>query len=627
MPPSAEDFEVIDDSSDGGGEGAGAGAGGARSCSSGDAFAVVGDSSDDESPGDGSATATATVASKATAAANVPRGRCDHCGTQAALRRCGRCRTATYCSSECQRHAWAAGHRHECSSGGSGGGSGGGAGTPAASIRPDPRAQEALPSSGSDRSLEETIAALEREAEVWRPPAGADAARHWFIAKLHTEKLLAALLEAHAAAEWTEHHTSGLLDTRDLELPAGSGVLRERLHTRLFFSALGECIEHEGANPAAACGAYARVALVSNGWVEAYHRWAECLCAARREGEVPAVHALALRRGVWKHVVQRPNDLYVPCLHAQAVWDAAIVPAAQVLEEAFPTILGEFHALRADAERGLWTPVFDQPLVEAGAWTDFKLVENGKSHPVNCARCPETVRLLAERCPEVFTLIHGSIIFSRLAGGTVIKPHCGPTNARIRIHLALEVPDPPPRIRIAGKWYTWEVGRCLVFDDSFEHEVMHNGGDARVVLIVDLWHPEFTDQLRRRYLHGRHRRRYKAAQAALNARDVSLFEQHIVDPVEVRFLEGALRSLSEVREAAVTVHLSEDLRQTLVAYIESATHGLTPSAVCELCSARLVPYGLPTVVLAVVDWPRAIDGQVDRKNLPPPPSALLNGDA
>ena len=36
----------------------------------------------------------------------------------------------------------------------------------------------------------------------------------------------------------------------------------------------------------------------------------------------------------------------------------------------------------------------------------------------------------------------------------------------------------------------WKQGECLIFDDSFEHEVWHDGDSDRVVLICDLWHPE-----------------------------------------------------------------------------------------------------------------------------------------
>lgn len=41
---------------------------------------------------------------------------------------------------------------------------------------------------------------------------------------------------------------------------------------------------------------------------------------------------------------------------------------------------------------------------------------------------------------------------------------------------------------------SWKDGEWLIFDDSFEHEVWNNGTSARLVLIVDVWHPDLTDE-------------------------------------------------------------------------------------------------------------------------------------
>ena len=43
----------------------------------------------------------------------------------------------------------------------------------------------------------------------------------------------------------------------------------------------------------------------------------------------------------------------------------------------------------------------------------------------------------------------------------------------------------------------WREGKVLVFDDSYEHEVFHGGLGPRVVLIVDVWHPQLTDEATR----------------------------------------------------------------------------------------------------------------------------------
>lgn len=80
--------------------------------------------------------------------------------------------------------------------------------------------------------------------------------------------------------------------------------------------------------------------------------------------------------------------------------------------------------------------------------------------------------------------------------GVHVWPHCGPTNCRIRAHLGLVVPE-GPRIRVVNETRTWNVGEFIAFDDSFEHEVWHDGDSLRLVLIVDMWHPDLSDVERR----------------------------------------------------------------------------------------------------------------------------------
>ena len=46
----------------------------------------------------------------------------------------------------------------------------------------------------------------------------------------------------------------------------------------------------------------------------------------------------------------------------------------------------------------------------------------------------------------------------------------------------------------------WEEGKCLWFDDSFEHEVWNQSEENRLVLICDMWHPDLNDDEHRRSL-------------------------------------------------------------------------------------------------------------------------------
>jgi aspartyl/asparaginyl beta-hydroxylase (cupin superfamily) len=85
-----------------------------------------------------------------------------------------------------------------------------------------------------------------------------------------------------------------------------------------------------------------------------------------------------------------------------------------------------------------------------------------------------------------------------------IDPHTGPTNLRLRCHLGLSIPDGDCGLTVAGETRRWREGTCLVFDDSLEHTAWNHTEAPRVVLIVDLWHPDLTPE-EIAYLEGLHR--------------------------------------------------------------------------------------------------------------------------
>ena len=106
---------------------------------------------------------------------------------------------------------------------------------------------------------------------------------------------------------------------------------------------------------------------------------------------------------------------------------------------------------------------------------------------------------------------------------------CAHGLSRLRCHLPLICPEPSSDInigmRVAEETRQWEEGKCLVFDDAYEHEVWYrtkagrdaaaataatpaaaaNGdgqvvgaaartGQERVVLLLDVWHPDLTQE-------------------------------------------------------------------------------------------------------------------------------------
>jgi len=118
-------------------------------------------------------------------------------------------------------------------------------------------------------------------------------------------------------------------------------------------------------------------------------------------------------------------------------------------------------------------------------WKTFFLYGYGFKMPENCERCPETTRLV-ESIPNMMTAF-----FSILAPGKHIPPHRGPYKGLIRCHLALKVPEPKENcwIKVGDETSHWEEGKCIVFDDTYVHQVQNDTEGQRVVLFLDIVRP------------------------------------------------------------------------------------------------------------------------------------------
>lgn len=188
---------------------------------------------------------------------------------------------------------------------------------------------------------------------------------------------------------------------------------------------------------------------------------------------------------------QRPYAFYSPRLSASGFGEPDQV--SQFLEANLEAIASEF-ALCAPPE----VPTPSKTLVEQGVWNTFPLRRSSKTVPENISRCPQTWETV-QQCP-LLEGVDGGVYFSIVYPGTHISSHCGPSNLKRRYHLTIEEAE-SAKIRAGHEWRTWESGKCLILDDSFEHEVKHNGDKRRVVLIVDCWHPDLTQKEREFLTH------------------------------------------------------------------------------------------------------------------------------
>ena len=223
----------------------------------------------------------------------------------------------------------------------------------------------------------------------------------------------------------------------------------------------------------------------------------------------------------WPDPWQRPAFVY-PNLPSQAVCPRQHHPAwCAILEKEFSWIQQECQAYfshnawrnlpqvgQGDHRQG--AGAHDGSVVNTGTgdWREAVLFGAGESPHV----APQTRQWLQTHCPDTVVSLArqggGEVIVSVLAPHTRIAPHCASTNLRWTAHLGLRVPTTTStmeggrgvKIRIADQWLSWEEGRILVFDDSYEHEVVNDSDEIRVVLLLRFWNPHLTLAERRKAL-------------------------------------------------------------------------------------------------------------------------------
>ena len=172
----------------------------------------------------------------------------------------------------------------------------------------------------------------------------------------------------------------------------------------------------------------------------------------------------------------------------QPVFDASIFPFVASFEENWPTLRREFDQIYSIREA---LPAFheispDQKRISQGQhWKTFVFYGFGMKSERNCAKCPATAAALAG-VPGL-----QSALFSIIDPGYHILPHRGVTKGVVRVHLALKVPLERERcfMRVGDQRVVWQEGKCVVFDDSFEHEVHNDTDDTRAVLLFDFDRP------------------------------------------------------------------------------------------------------------------------------------------
>jgi aspartyl/asparaginyl beta-hydroxylase (cupin superfamily) len=229
---------------------------------------------------------------------------------------------------------------------------------------------------------------------------------------------------------------------------------------------------------------------------------ADSLLGAGRVVEARAVFERGAAAGWWRSALQRPGAAHAgpsgPLLPSRPWWDAngpEYRATTAALEGRWEAIRDEGLAALAGGPGGGFVPELGRyTKFEGGGWDHLVLYEHGFKDFENCGRAPVTCEVVEGLLGgRVGRNVLGQVKFSLMQPGIIVAPHCGPTDARIRLHLGLQVPD-GLSFSVGGVAGGWAEGKVTVFDDSYEHEIEHAGDRPRLVLLLDSFHPALSDQ-------------------------------------------------------------------------------------------------------------------------------------
>lgn len=137
---------------------------------------------------------------------------------------------------------------------------------------------------------------------------------------------------------------------------------------------------------------------------------------------------------------------------------------------------------------------FDEQITDDGLWHRVYLKWYSKPFKSALASCPKTVAII-ERHKDIRLAM-----VSILKPHAVIKPHYGPWAGSYRCLLGIQTPNSPKcAITVAGREAWWTDGEAMFFDDTFQHSVVNDTEDYRIVLFMDIERPmrsKFHDAVR-----------------------------------------------------------------------------------------------------------------------------------
>lgn len=167
--------------------------------------------------------------------------------------------------------------------------------------------------------------------------------------------------------------------------------------------------------------------------------------------------------------------------------DPYYFPVARDLENSFQEVQTEIKNIlkRYDEFAPFQSISPDQTYISNDdRWRMFFFKAAGVNFGRNKQFAPKTMAIL-DKYPEVV-----SAYISVLGPLKMLNPHEGPWSGILRMHLGVIVPGINKCTLInGGEAYHWQEGKCVLFDDTYEHVAINDTNEIRAILFLDIMRP------------------------------------------------------------------------------------------------------------------------------------------
>lgn len=172
----------------------------------------------------------------------------------------------------------------------------------------------------------------------------------------------------------------------------------------------------------------------------------------------------------------------------------ALITVTNILKKEFIDIENEWLASLSSRKKIVprYKPseVFGETLKDKDEnWKYYLIWRQGKFTDAALSMFPKTVNIVTKLKPFLYAF--GEVVFIVMEPGVVLPPHTDDINISLTCHLGIETPE-NCGIKVENETRHWARGEVLFFDNSFIHEAWNKSQSNRVVMLIDLYHPELT---------------------------------------------------------------------------------------------------------------------------------------